>query len=72
MTLDGKSAQVKGYEIHVGRTDVNETALPVQLESGSLDGAVNQDNSILVLTYMAYSITVMRYRLFANGQEPMM
>ncbi|MCL4110860.1 UNVERIFIED_CONTAM: hypothetical protein GTU68_025066 [Idotea baltica] len=46
MTLDGKSAQVKGYEIHVGRTDVNETALPVQLESGCLDGAVNQENSI--------------------------
>ena len=46
MTLDGKTAQVKGYEIHVGRTDVKETALPVQLESGSLDGAVNQDNSI--------------------------
>jgi adenosylcobyric acid synthase len=46
MTLDGKTAQVKGYEIHVGRTDVNETVLPVQLESGSVDGAVNQDNSI--------------------------
>ncbi|MFS1430898.1 cobyric acid synthase CobQ, partial [Vibrio splendidus] len=46
MTLDGKTAEVKGYEIHVGRTDVKETVLPVQLESGSLDGAVNQDNSI--------------------------
>ena len=46
MRLDEKSAQVKGYEIHVGRTDVNETALQVQLESGCFDGVVNQENSI--------------------------
>ncbi|CAH6806087.1 Cobyric acid synthase [Vibrio chagasii] len=46
LSLNGKSAPVKGYEIHVGRTDVNEMALPVQLESGNLDGAINSDNSI--------------------------
>ncbi|WP_299690023.1 cobyric acid synthase [uncultured Vibrio sp.] len=47
ITLCGKAAPVKGYEIHVGKTDVNETVQPVQLKSNRLDGAVNQDNSIL-------------------------
>ncbi|ANU38431.1 cobyric acid synthase [Vibrio scophthalmi] len=46
LALNGKVAKVKGYEIHAGRSDVQE-AQPITLNSGALDGAVSESNQIL-------------------------
>lgn len=44
LTLNGKTVPIKGYEIHAGVSQVNETQ-PVLLD-GELDGAVCQDDQI--------------------------
>ena len=46
LTLNGSASDVKGYEIHVGKTQVKEKDTPIQLDSGAIDGAVNSENTI--------------------------
>ncbi|MFA0413411.1 cobyric acid synthase [Vibrio renipiscarius] len=46
LALNGKVAQVKGYEIHAGRSDVQESQ-PITLEGGAFDGAVSDCNHVL-------------------------
>ncbi|MEF1227404.1 cobyric acid synthase CobQ, partial [Vibrio fortis] len=46
LTLNGSASDVKGYEIHVGKTQVKEKDIPIQLDSGAIDGAVNSENTI--------------------------
>lgn len=46
LTLNGQTSVVKGYEIHVGKTQIKENGAPIQLDSGALDGAVNGENTI--------------------------
>lgn len=46
LTLNGRTAPVKGYEIHVGETELSENS-PVQLENGKFDGAVSDCNQIM-------------------------
>ncbi|UTT87025.1 cobyric acid synthase [Vibrio pelagius] len=46
LTLSGCVSEVKGYEIHVGKTQIKEKDAPIQLDSGAIDGAVNSENSI--------------------------
>lgn len=45
LTLDGTTHPVKGYEIHAGVSEVNETQ-PIMLD-GQADGAICADNQIL-------------------------
>lgn len=46
LTLSGCVSEVKGYEIHVGKTQIKEKDAPIQLDSGAIDGAVNSENTI--------------------------
>jgi len=46
LTLNGKTISVKGYEIHVGQTVVNEQS-PIVLSNGTKDGALSDCNQIL-------------------------
>ncbi len=46
LTLNGSTSAVKGYEIHVGKTQIKEKDVPIQLDSGAIDGAVNSENTI--------------------------
>ncbi|RJX75472.1 cobyric acid synthase [Vibrio sinensis] len=45
LTLDGISASVKGYEIHVGRSQVDDEQ-PIRLNNGEMDGAISSCNQI--------------------------
>jgi adenosylcobyric acid synthase len=44
--INGKSAHVKGYEIHVGRSDVSEQQ-PLRLNCGGYDGAISECGQIM-------------------------
>ncbi|WP_394250305.1 cobyric acid synthase [Vibrio profundi] len=46
LTLNGKTIAVKGYEIHVGQTVVNDQS-PIVLSDGIKDGALSDCNQIL-------------------------
>lgn len=46
LTLNGKTISVKGYEIHVGQTVVNDQS-PIVLSDGVKDGALSDCNQIL-------------------------
>ncbi|WP_423840520.1 cobyric acid synthase [Vibrio mytili] len=46
LNLNDQNAKVKGYEIHVGRTDVYEKQ-PITLSSGEHDGALSECGQIL-------------------------
>lgn len=45
LNLNGQTSQVKGYEIHVGVSDVNHKQ-PIELDTGALDGAVSECGQI--------------------------
>lgn len=46
LTIDGKTVSIEGYEIHVGKSQVNDRQ-PILLEEGNYDGAINRDNSVM-------------------------
>ncbi|NLS13332.1 cobyric acid synthase [Vibrio sp. SM6] len=45
LTLNGQTVSVHGYEIHVGQSQVTDAA-PIELDDGSVDGALSADNQI--------------------------
>ena len=46
LSLNGKTAKVRGYEIHAGRSDVKEPQ-PITLSNGNIDGAISDSNQVL-------------------------
>eukprot|EP00127_Corallochytrium_limacisporum_P002009 Clim_evm9s98 gene=Clim_evmTU9s98 len=46
LSLNGREARVKGYEIHVGRSDI-QTTQPMKLVSGEKEGALSDCGQIL-------------------------
>ncbi|WP_404974069.1 cobyric acid synthase [Vibrio campbellii] len=46
LCLNGKTANVKGYEIHVGRSEV-QGAQPLKLSSGEAEGAISECGQIM-------------------------
>ncbi|MHA2779497.1 hypothetical protein ACXZ7L_23205, partial [Vibrio campbellii] len=46
LCLNGKTANVKGYEIHVGRSEV-QGAQPLKLGSGEAEGAISECGQIM-------------------------
>lgn len=46
VTINGKCAKAKGYEIHVGRSEVSEEQ-PLQISQGGYDGAISECGQIM-------------------------
>ena len=46
VSLNGKTARAKGYEIHVGRSEVSGEQ-PLKLENGAVDGALSECGQVM-------------------------